>query len=93
MEFDVELLLGAEIDFLDIYSHRGDSFYRSFDLCLSRLRRFPEIGPVYSFPFRRLLIPTSPLGIFYVIEGRRIFVVAVLDLRTDPQRVLDRLGD
>ena len=91
MEFEVELLLGAEIEFLDIYSRRGDAFYELFDDCLNRLSRFPELGPLYSFPFRRLLIPKTPFGLFYTIEGRRIMVNAVLDLRSDPDRILERL--
>jgi hypothetical protein len=91
MEFEVELLLGAEIEFLDIYSRRGDRFYTIFDICLMRLRSFPEIGPFYSAPFRRLLIPKTPFGIFYTVEGRRIFITAILDLRADPDRILERL--
>jgi plasmid stabilization system protein ParE len=91
MEFEPELLLGAEIDFLEIYSRRGDVFYEQIDIALSRLRRFPEVGPLYSTPFRRMLIPKTPFGMFYTVEGRRIVIAAILDLRMDPGRIGDRL--
>ena len=91
MEFETELLLGAEIEFLDIYSRRGDSFYEKIDSSLERLRNFPKLGSIYSDPFRKLLIKDTPYGMFYTIEGRRIMVNAILDLRMDPDRILDRL--
>ncbi len=92
MEFAVELLLGAEIEFLEIYSDRGDTFYIAFEDRIAQIGRFPKSGPIYSEPFRRLLIPKSPFGIFYTIEGNRIFVQAIIDLRSDPERIMRRLN-
>lgn len=91
MALDVEFLLGAEIEFLDIYARRGEDFYSIFDGCLNQIRHFPESAPVYTPPFRRLLIPRTPVAIFYTIEGNRIFVQAVLDLRMSPERISERL--
>lgn len=79
------------MEFLEIYSREGEDFYERVDDALSRLLQFPESGPIYSIPFRRLLLPKTPYGIFYAIEGHRILIHAILDLRGDPQRVLQRL--
>lgn len=91
MEFDVEFLLGAEIEFLDLYSRRGDAFYFVFDNCLEQIRHFPNSAPIYSHPFHSLLIPKTPFGIFHAIEGKRVFVHAVLDLRMSPERIAESL--
>ncbi|MGC1528002.1 MAG: hypothetical protein WA783_18305, partial [Phormidesmis sp.] len=48
MEFAVELLLGAEIEFLEIYSDRGDTFYIAFEDRIAQIGRFPKSGPIYS---------------------------------------------
>ncbi len=92
MEVAVELLLGAEIEFLEIYSEYGDTFYAAFDDRIAQICRFPKSGPIYSEPFRRLLIPKFPYGIFYTVEGYRIFVQAIIDLRSDPDRIIRRLN-
>lgn len=91
MALGVEFLLGAEIDFLEAYASRGESFQEDVDQTLARLAQFPEVGPIYSAPFRRILVPNSPYGIFYVIESSRIFIHAILDLRRDSPRISDRL--
>lgn len=91
MALEIELLLGAEIEFLAIYGRRGEPFYEVFDDCLGRICQLPESGSIYLAPFRRLLIPHSPFGIFYVVEGGRIFVHAVIDLRRSPNRIVERL--
>ena len=41
---------------------------------------------------RKLLMPKFDHGIFYTIEGQRIMVAAVLDLRRDPGFIRSRLG-
>jgi hypothetical protein len=41
---------------------------------------------------RKLLLPHFDHGIFYTIEGSRIMVAAVLDLRRDPAFIRSRIG-
>lgn len=41
--------------------------------------------------FHRGLVSRFPFGIYYKIEGKRIVVFAVLDLRQDPERIQLRL--
>jgi hypothetical protein len=43
-------------------------------------------------PYRRLLVHGFPYGIFYTIEGHRIIISGVMDLRQDPSKIRQRLS-
>jgi hypothetical protein len=64
---------------------------RHLDWALGQLRDFPEIAPIFHGSYRRLLVQGFPYGVFYTIEGRRIIIAGVLDLRQDPKIVRQRL--
>ncbi len=51
------------------------------------LLRFPHMAPAWSGPIRRLVIRRSSLGLLYVPEQRGVIVIAVTDLRQDPERL------
>jgi plasmid stabilization system protein ParE len=51
----------------------------------------PKGAPVVYSRFRRLLLHPYPFGIFYHLSGNRIFVIAVLDLRQNPESISGRL--
>ena len=70
---------------------RGAVFMRYLDVAFGRLRTFPEIAPMFHESYRRLLVHGFPYGIFYTIEGRRIIVSGVMDLRQDPGIIRQRL--
>jgi plasmid stabilization system protein ParE len=70
----------------------GEVFLRHLDLALGRLRAFPEIAPVFHGSYRRLLVHGFPFGIFYTIEGRRMIVAGILDLRQDAENIRRRLS-
>jgi plasmid stabilization system protein ParE len=70
----------------------GDRFSERVEQALDRLTEFPELGAIYAGTFRRLLVRDFPFGIFYSVEGRRMVVQAVLDLRQEPLAILRRLG-
>lgn len=91
MSTELVILAGAESDLLEHYVRLGDRFYERADQALERLKAFPQLAPVYSPPFRRLLIQHTNYGIFYVITGKRVIVSAVLDLRQDPEKIMRRL--
>ena len=95
---DVFLLAGAEADLLEHYSRYedvhpglGDRYYNRVQDGLRLVCDFPEIAPSYAKPFRRLLLAGFPVGVFYVIEGRRVVVHAMLDLRQSPKTIMHRL--
>ena len=94
----VELLRGAEADLLENYvrledlrNGLGDRFYHTIDYALERIRQYPEIAPVYQGPYRRLVVRAFGCGIFYAVEGQRVIVGAILDLRRDPNSIRRRL--
>lgn len=94
----IELLRGAEADLLENYVRfeelnegLGERFYRTIDYVLERIRQFPEIAPVYQGPYRRLVVRPFGYGIFYSIEGERVMIGAILDLRQDPHSIRRRL--
>ena len=64
---------------------------RHLDVALGRLRTFPELAPPFHEAYRRLLVHGFPYGVFYTIEGRRIIVAAIMDLRQDPEVIRRRL--
>jgi toxin ParE1/3/4 len=95
---ELVFLLAAEVDIQAGYEFhekcqpgRGDLFLRHLDLAFGRIRTFPELAPAFHASYRRLLVHGFPYGIFYAIEGNRIIVIAVLDLRQDPRAIRKRL--
>ena len=70
---------------------RGEVFMRHLDVAFGQLGTFPEIAPVFHDSYRRLLVHGFPYGIFYAIEGRRIIISGVMDLRQDPEILRRRL--
>ena len=97
---EVVLLSGAEDDALSIYfelfdksEERAERFSSAVDRSLSDLAQFPEIGMKFEAPFRRKLVPGFyEFGVFYTVEGTRIMVHAILNLRQDPRAIRRRLG-
>ena len=69
----------------------GERFNLRVEETLDQLIVFPQSGPVYAEPFRRILVRDFPFGIFYSIEGRRVVVQAVLDLRQDRESIERKL--
>lgn len=94
-------LWAADAEIQEIYGwledHRGegsgDRFLHHLHAATERLRRFPELGPVYHGNFRRLLVRHTPYGVFYSVTGQRVFIAHVLDLRQDPATILRLLGE
>jgi plasmid stabilization system protein ParE len=93
MRTEVILLLGAEIDFANLYQRFGSKFYEALDKALGRLADFPEAGPVYHNAIRRILVGGFPVGVFYVSGFQRIMVLALLDLRRDPDRIRSEIAE
>lgn len=65
---------------------------RHLDMAFGHLIHFPEIGPMFQKPYRRLLIHGFPFGVFYTIENRRIIVAGIMDLRQAPNAIRKRFG-
>ena len=96
---EVVVLSGAESDLLAIYAHHlalsedeAARFAARLDYRLNQLRDFPELGPPFHTPYRRLVLGKFPYSIFYSVTGTRVFVQAILNLRTDRAAIRQRLG-
>ena len=76
---EIIFLAGAEAD------------VQAADRCSALLGRYPRIGRPHRGVYRKLLVPEHPYGVFYVAEPSRVVVVAVLDLRQDPEAIERRL--
>jgi plasmid stabilization system protein ParE len=95
---DLVFLLSADVDIqsaFEIYEEkqagRGELFMRHLEFAFTNLRSFPEMAPIHSGIYRRLLVPKYPYAIFYSIEGGRIIVCGVMNLRQDPEAISKRL--
>lgn len=97
---EVILLRAAEADLVEIYSalfeknpDLAEAFSVSVDRAISDLDKHPSIGAVFEGSFRRKLLPRFyQYGVFYIEEGHRIVIHAILNLSQDPDHISRRLG-
>lgn len=98
MTLPVEFLRGAHADLQRAFNHFEDyregfgvEFMTAVDAHLARIGAFPEIAPVYLDKVRRQVMQGFPYGIFYERHPTRILVIAILNLRQDPNKIRRRL--
>ena len=90
--FSADADIQTAYEFYEAYQEgRGEVFMRHLDAALERLHIFPEIAPPIHEGHRRLLVHGFPYGVFYTLEGRRIIIAGVIDLRQDPEVIRRRL--
>ena len=98
MNLPVVFLSGADADlqaafntFEDYREGFGAEFMTAVDAHLARASVFPLLAPVYLRTVRRQVMRGFPYGIFYEPHPTRVIVIAILDLRQDPERIRRRL--
>ena len=64
----------------------GVEFLRCVDASMFSISRSPKIFPSLYKGMRRALIRRFPYGIFFILEERRIVVLAVLHVKRHPLR-------
>ena len=91
---EIVVLSGADAHVQEAYGKleeradgRGDAFYMAFVEACSLLSHQPEIGKRYYSCHRRLVMRRWNVGVFYSIEGSRIMISAVMDLRQNPRAI------
>lgn len=97
---EVQVLARAEVELLERYvwlENQSEGLGAEFDLevheAIYMLERHPRIASQYRRTLHRCYtLRRWHFGLFYVIEGGRVFVAAALDLRQDPAAILRRLG-
>jgi toxin ParE1/3/4 len=85
---NISLLSEAESDILaahDWYEAKRSGLGADFELCLEaaleRILGFPEASPIWYRNIRHVILAHFPYGVFYVITGDMIFVIAVFHLK------------
>ena len=91
-EFEHFFTTQADCDFQAFFERYGDRFYHLVDRAIGQIAEFPESAPIYAGSVRRLILPKTPLGLFYGIHGNRIAIIAILDLRQNPAEIERRLN-
>jgi plasmid stabilization system protein ParE len=93
------LLAGAEIEFHSVYAQlaasgfaRAERFDHTVQEALRQLAHFPRSAPEHLGRYRRLLLDDFPYALYYAVEGRRVFVHALLDTRQSPEAIRRRIG-
>jgi len=84
----------AEADLICLFSRLEESadgagavLLEMIDSSLRLLRVMPEMAPLWSKPFRRLVLKNPRFGLFYTPESRGLVVHAVCDLRQDRETI------
>ncbi len=81
-------MFAARLESSEVAAHE---FLEMVEHALALLAVFPELGSIYSRPFRRFLLKDRNIGLFYTLEGRRLFVHILFDLRQNPKSLRERL--
>lgn len=63
-----------------------DEFFLAFDAGLSKVRRAPQSFPFVHEDIRRALLRRFPYGIYYLLEGETVTVIAVFHAKRNPKR-------
>ncbi|OAI58150.1 hypothetical protein AYO49_00090 [Verrucomicrobiaceae bacterium SCGC AG-212-N21] len=94
MSLEVTWTWAAEVDAQEAFARleefsegAGVRFTLTLDRLLVVLRRFPLMAAMWRKPVRRAIIRRSQYGLYYVVEPTRLVVIAVLDLRRDPEKL------
>jgi len=85
---------GAAQDYLQHDERTASS--KAIDELLTLLMSFPELGTLLhgSIRIRRVLVPPKRVfGIYYAIQARRLIIIALLDLRRDPEAIENLLRE
>ena len=96
---EAALLLGAQVEFHTLFAKfaassmaRAQDFDRLVQEGMQQLEQFPHSAPLYVERYHRLLLGKFPYALFYAIEGQRVFVHAILDIRQPLNVIVRRLG-
>ena len=93
MKFDLIIRPEARADLLDAfhwYQNRRDGLGYDFKLCvdevIAKIQRNPLIHKVIKDGIRRSVTRRFPYGVFYIVDNKRIIILAVLHVRQDPAK-------
>ena len=89
--YSLRLTSAAEQDLLEAIKWHdeqqrglGNEFLRNVDATLAKIARNPFQYQQLHHSIRRGLVPRFPYGVFFLVEKKRIVVLAVFHVRRDP---------
>jgi toxin ParE1/3/4 len=62
----------------------GDEFATCIEAAIAQAARTPDVNPRVHGEVRRALVRRFPYGVFYLIEGQALLVLAVAHVRRQP---------
>ena len=63
---------------------KADAFLSAIDVVFEQLTSMPLMYPAVHGEVRRALLRRFPFSVFFIVEGPRVFVLAVHHQRRDP---------
>jgi hypothetical protein len=63
----------------------GDEFRDALDGGLTLISQHPFLARIHQGGIRRFVLRRFKLGVFYAVEGERVLVCRILDLRQSPE--------
>lgn len=89
MIFELVVEPAAARDIADADAHyaqfdRADAFLSAIDVVFEQLTSMPLMYPAVHGDVRRALLRRFPFSVFFIVEGPRVFVLAVHHQRRDP---------
>jgi len=69
----------------------GTEFFRAVDACIATVARNPAMFATVYRNVRRALLRRFPYGLFFVITGEIVVVIACLHWKQNPNRIRSRI--
>jgi toxin ParE1/3/4 len=98
MTYELIIRPEAELDIGDAYQwyeNQCQGLGRDLLLCIEAslfsIQRTPELYPIIYKNIHRALTRRFPYGIFYVIDGSKVIVIAIFHVRRDPKSWQNRV--
>jgi toxin ParE1/3/4 len=62
----------------------GEEFLVAVEAAFDQIRKYPTLWRTLKGRFRRYLVQQFPYGVIYAVEGRTIYVAAVMHVKRKP---------
>ena len=98
MKYNVEFVYPADLELDDtvvyyniIMDNLGNRFFQEVSKAIERIIQFPEAWTKIGKVTRRCLIDKFPYALYYFVENYNIYILAVANLRREPEYYLSRI--
>jgi toxin ParE1/3/4 len=74
----------AALFYEDCRDGLGYEFLDAVESAFGQIRKHPTLWRILKGPFRRYLVHQFPYGVIYAVEGKTIYIAAVMHLKRKP---------